>query len=123
PDTRTSQFFIDVVDLPHLDRIKPGYVVFGKVIAGMDVVDKIKVLPTQSKGIHQNLPLEDVLIKSIHRASHFTLAFSGSGEYAANKTFTISAYIEHPVPGQFLMLELPGGLERVEGKEIQPVAA
>lgn len=62
-----SQFFINVVDNDFLDRSaqSDGYAVFGKVIEGMDVVDKIKAVPTGSKGGHQNVPSEDIVIKSV----------------------------------------------------------
>src|SRR5205823_6033834 len=88
PDSGTSQFFINVVDLPHLDNIKPGYVVFGKVISGMDVVEKIKGVATGNRAVHQNVPVEDVVIKAIRRASHFVLETNGSRGYAPGKTFT-----------------------------------
>ena len=63
PDSATSQFFINVVDNPNLDSYGGGYAVFGKVTQGMEVVDKIKAVPTGNKGPHQNVPLEPVLIK------------------------------------------------------------
>ena len=67
------------------------------------------------------MPVEDVVIRAIRLASHFSLVLGKSPVYDAGKIFTITAHIEHPVRGQFLTLELPAGLERVEGKEIQPV--
>jgi peptidyl-prolyl cis-trans isomerase A (cyclophilin A) len=67
PDSATSQFFINVVDNLFLDqpnaRDGNGYAVFGKVIDGMDVVDKIKDLPTQPRGMHENLPVTAVTIR------------------------------------------------------------
>ena len=67
PDSATSQFFINVVDNLFLDqpnaRDGNGYAVFGKVIEGMDVVDKIKDVPTQPKGQHENLPVTTVTIR------------------------------------------------------------
>jgi peptidyl-prolyl cis-trans isomerase A (cyclophilin A) len=67
PDSATAQFFINVRDNAFLDRASSrdgtGYAVFGKVVAGMDVVDKIKLVPTGNRGPHQNVPLEPVLIK------------------------------------------------------------
>jgi cyclophilin family peptidyl-prolyl cis-trans isomerase len=62
-DSATSQFYINVVDNPKLDEGK--YAVFGKVIAGGDVVDKIKGVKTGIKAGHKDVPLEDVVIKSI----------------------------------------------------------
>jgi peptidyl-prolyl cis-trans isomerase B (cyclophilin B) len=69
-DSATSQFFINVVNNDFLNfRSKTpegwGYAVFGKVVDGMDVVDKIKALPTGAKGMFtKDCPLEDVVIES-----------------------------------------------------------
>ncbi len=67
PDSASAQFFINVKDNPALDRKnaqdKVGYAVFGKVIEGMDVVDKIRGVQTGP----QDIPEEDVIIKSIRR--------------------------------------------------------
>jgi peptidyl-prolyl cis-trans isomerase A (cyclophilin A) len=67
PDSATAQFFINVGDNLFLDaanaRDGHGYAVFGKVIGGMDVVDKIKGVPTAQKGPHQNVPVVDVVIR------------------------------------------------------------
>lgn len=66
-DSATGQFYINVKDNSQsLDR--PRYCVFGKVIEGMDVVDKIKKVETGSKGGHDDVPTQDVVIKSIRRA-------------------------------------------------------
>lgn len=64
PDSATSQFFINVVDNAMLNATGPGngYAVFGKVIAGMDVVDKIRAVPTGNRGMHQNVPTTPVVI-------------------------------------------------------------
>jgi peptidyl-prolyl cis-trans isomerase B (cyclophilin B) len=72
-DSATAQFFINVVDNPFLDHAGEtprdfGYAVFGKVIDGMDVVDKIRKVPVTNRGLFQNVPVEPVLIKSIRRA-------------------------------------------------------
>ena len=67
PNSATAQFFINVKDNAFLDaansRDGNGYAVFGKVTAGMDVVDKIRNVKTGNKGPHQNVPLEPVTIK------------------------------------------------------------
>lgn len=67
PDSATAQFFINVRDNVFLDqpnsRDGHGYAVFGKVIEGMDVVDRIKDLPTRSQGGHQNVPVQAITIK------------------------------------------------------------
>lgn len=66
PNSATSQFFINVVDNPFLDaansRDGNGYAVFGKVVAGMDVVEKIKALPTAPMQMHENMPVQPVII-------------------------------------------------------------
>ena len=67
PNSATAQFFINVVDNRGLNAPMPdgyGYAVFGKVVSGMDVVDKIRTSPTGNKGMHQNVPLTPILIKS-----------------------------------------------------------
>ena len=67
PDSATSQFFINVVDNQSLDYPNPdgnGYAVFGKVVAGMDVVDKIRAVETATVGGRQNVPVKPVLIRS-----------------------------------------------------------
>ena len=72
PDSATAQFFINVKDNKFLDRAEArdgvGYCVFGKVIEGLDVVDKIKAVETGDKGGHENVPVNDVVIKSVRRA-------------------------------------------------------
>lgn len=64
PDSGTSQFFINVVDNAMLNATGPGngYAVFGKVTAGMDVVDKIRAVPTGSRGMHRDVPTTPVTI-------------------------------------------------------------
>ena len=72
PNSATSQFFINVMDNGILDRAnardKVGYCVFGKVIEGMDVVDKIKAVETRKVGDYENVPVKDVVIESVRRA-------------------------------------------------------
>lgn len=67
PNSATSQFFINVVDNNMLNAPQPdgyGYAVFGKVISGMDVVDKIRNTLTGNKGMHQNVPVTPITINS-----------------------------------------------------------
>lgn len=67
PNSATAQFFINVVDNRGLNAPMPdgyGYAVFGKVVAGMDVVDRIRTTATGNKGMHQNVPLTPILINS-----------------------------------------------------------
>lgn len=76
PHSASSQFFINVADNTFLDyRAKEmhgrevvqdwGYAVFGEVVDGMDVVDKIKGVKTGNSGFHQDVPKEDVVITSV----------------------------------------------------------
>jgi peptidyl-prolyl cis-trans isomerase A (cyclophilin A) len=71
PDSATSQFFINTVNNSSLDYPKPdgyGYAVFGKVIAGMDVVDKIRAVQTGNAGPFSDVPAKPVIINSIRLA-------------------------------------------------------
>ena len=67
PNSATAQFFINVADNAFLDqpnaRDGEGYAVFGKVIQGIEVVDRIRAMPTQAAGMQQNLPVKPVIIK------------------------------------------------------------
>jgi peptidyl-prolyl cis-trans isomerase B (cyclophilin B) len=68
PHSATSQFFINVKDNAFLDHKGKspqgwGYAVFGKVVEGMDVVDKIKAVSTKSQGFHDDVPVEPVVIE------------------------------------------------------------
>lgn len=67
PDSATAQFFINIKDNAFLDAANAadgqGYAVFGKVVSGMDVVDKIWAVPTANKGPYQNVPVTPVVIR------------------------------------------------------------
>jgi peptidyl-prolyl cis-trans isomerase B (cyclophilin B) len=68
PHSASAQFFINVKDNSFLNHSAPtaqgwGYCVFGKVVDGMDVVDKIKGVKTGSRSGHQDVPVEDVLLQ------------------------------------------------------------
>ena len=67
PDSATAQFFINVNDNLRLDAANAadgnGYAVFGQVVEGMDVVDRIKAMPVGNKSGHQNVPLQTITIK------------------------------------------------------------
>ena len=68
PDSASSQFFINIADNAFLNHTAPtssgwGYCVFGKVVEGMDVVDKIKAVKTTSKAGHRDVPVEPVIIE------------------------------------------------------------
>jgi len=68
PHSATAQFFINVADNAFLDHTAPtaqgwGYCVFGRVTAGTEVVDRIKGVKTGSRGMHQDVPLQDVIIE------------------------------------------------------------
>ena len=68
PHSATAQFFINVADNGFLNHTAPtaqgwGYAVFGKVVAGTEVVDKIKAVKTSRKGYHDDVPVDDVVIE------------------------------------------------------------
>ena len=68
PHSASSQFFINVSNNGFLNHTAPspsgwGYAVFGKVVSGAEVVDKIKAVKTGSKGGHSDVPVEDVIIE------------------------------------------------------------
>ena len=68
PHSAGAQFFINVTDNAFLDHTQPspqgwGYCVFGRVVEGTEVVDKIKAVKTGAKGMHQDVPLQDVIIE------------------------------------------------------------
>jgi peptidyl-prolyl cis-trans isomerase A (cyclophilin A) len=67
PNSATAQFFINVSDNLMLDRKRSrdglGYAVFGKVVEGMDVVDRIKAVPVRAAGEHGHLPVTPVIIR------------------------------------------------------------
>lgn len=70
PNSATSQFFINVVDNQMLDFRGPGpqeigYCVFGRVIKGLDVVNKIRSVDTTARGPHQNVPVQTVTIEKV----------------------------------------------------------
>ncbi|ASD66505.1 peptidylprolyl isomerase [Pseudoalteromonas piscicida] len=73
PHSATAQFFINVNDNDFLNFSSEtsqgwGYCVFGEVVEGMDVVNKIKGVATGSSGFHQDVPLEDVIIEKAYVA-------------------------------------------------------
>jgi peptidyl-prolyl cis-trans isomerase B (cyclophilin B) len=68
PDSASSQFFINVADNGFLDHKAPtgqgwGYCVFGRVIEGKDIVDRIRKVATGRRGMHDDVPVEDVVIE------------------------------------------------------------
>jgi peptidyl-prolyl cis-trans isomerase B (cyclophilin B) len=68
PHSATAQFFINVNDNDFLNHSSPtpqgwGYAVFGKVVDGLDVIDNIRKVKTGSKGFHQDVPVDDVVIE------------------------------------------------------------
>ncbi|MGM8850709.1 peptidylprolyl isomerase [Salinicola halophyticus] len=70
PDSATSQFFINLVDngaLNYRDLYNPGYTVFGHVVSGMDVVDKIAGAPTGRQGPHADVPKSPITIEGAER--------------------------------------------------------
>ena len=70
PNSATSQFYINVADnsnLDYVDSTNPGYAVFGKVVTGLDVVNAIAKVQTQSVGAYSDVPVSDVSIISVSR--------------------------------------------------------
>ena len=68
PHSASSQFFINVADNAFLDHTSPspqgwGYAVFGKVVDGMDIVETMKGVTTTSRGGHQDVPADDIVIE------------------------------------------------------------
>jgi peptidyl-prolyl cis-trans isomerase B (cyclophilin B) len=68
PHSASAQFFINVADNDFLNHSAPtpqgwGYCVFGRVTGGTDVVDRIRKVKTGSRGMHQDVPLDDVIIE------------------------------------------------------------
>jgi peptidyl-prolyl cis-trans isomerase B (cyclophilin B) len=68
PNSATAQFFINVADNAFLNHTAPtpqgwGYAVFGRVVEGNDVIDRIRKVRTGTKGMHQDVPLDDVIIE------------------------------------------------------------
>ena len=69
PNSATSQFFINVANNASLNAPQPdgyGYAVFGKVVSGMDVIDKIRQAPTGNQGGFQNVPAAPISINSVN---------------------------------------------------------
>ncbi|MDH4478712.1 MAG: peptidylprolyl isomerase [Rhodoferax sp.] len=69
PNSATSQFFINVSNNTSLNAPQPdgyGYAVFGKVVSGMDVIDKIRQSPTGNQGDFQNVPTTPISINSVN---------------------------------------------------------
>lgn len=71
PHSATSQFFINTANNPNLNGApgRFGYAVFGEVVKGMDVVDQIERVSTQRKGMHQNVPSDNIVIERVTRAT------------------------------------------------------
>src|SRR5207253_9120879 len=73
PHSATAQFFINVADNDFLNHTAPtsqgwGYAVFGKVVEGQDVIDRIRKVKTGTRGMHQDVPLDDVVIERAEEA-------------------------------------------------------
>ena len=74
PHSASAQFFINIADNDFLNHTAPtpqgwGYCVFGRVVEGMDVVDRIKGVKTGSRGMHRDVPAEDVIIQRAEAVS------------------------------------------------------
>jgi cyclophilin family peptidyl-prolyl cis-trans isomerase len=91
PDSGSNQFFINTKDNAFLDQPRDGagYAVFGRVIAGMDIVDKIEGVKTTTKGFYSDVPVEPVTINSAKKitaeeAAKLSPASGKSGEPSKN---------------------------------------
>ncbi len=72
PDSATAQFFVNVVDNAFLDRAQPdgaAYAVFGLVVKGLEVADAIRAVKTGRRGMHDDVPVEPVVITKASRLS------------------------------------------------------
>ena len=71
PHTAKTEFFINVDDNPQLDTTEEtwGYCVFGRVIEGIDVVDRIRVVPTRDRGTRESVPVEAIVIDTAYIAT------------------------------------------------------
>ncbi len=69
PNSADSQFFVNLKDNRHLDADgqRPGYTVFGRVVIGMDIVDRISMVRTGVRSRMRDVPLENVVIESVRR--------------------------------------------------------
>lgn len=70
PHSATAQFFINIADNKFLNHSSPtidgwGYCVFGRVVKGIDIVDAIRGVATTTKGYHQDVPVDDVVIEKV----------------------------------------------------------
>lgn len=70
PHSATSQFYINVADNVFLDFKAPtrdswGYCVFGEVVEGREVLDRIRKVPTTARAGHENMPIDDVVIEQV----------------------------------------------------------
>lgn len=68
PDSATSQFFINTRDndgLNHAGRYQPGYCAFGRVLEGLEVVERIEGVVTQTVGDHQYVPMQEIIVQQV----------------------------------------------------------
>ncbi len=68
PDSATSQFFINTRDndgLNHAGKYQPGYCAFGRVLEGMEVVERIEGVVTRTAGDHQNVPMQEIIVQQV----------------------------------------------------------
>ena len=101
PHSATAQFFINVADNEFLDHKGPspqgwGYCVFGKVVAGQDVVDRIKAVATGNSGFHQNVPRDDVVDHRAPRKPVEATRLRKTGVNARLRGFTEAAAMKTP---------------------------
>jgi cyclophilin family peptidyl-prolyl cis-trans isomerase len=112
PNSATSQFFINVANNAALNPRggNPGYAVFGRVVEGMEVVDRIVAVPKVNLGRYRDVPAEDVVIQAAHRKAKSTTATGsdgGTGPFQLGVHYTTLAVPEQTAaPGRVEVVEL-----------------
>jgi cyclophilin family peptidyl-prolyl cis-trans isomerase/predicted DsbA family dithiol-disulfide isomerase len=93
PDTATSQFYINLASNTQLDYrsdLQPGYTVFGKVIEGMEVIDKISSMPTHTvANKFTDVPRDDVIVKSAKRKHRTVVQTAKQKKFIAGEHYTV----------------------------------
>jgi len=112
PDSATSQFFINVKDNAFLDKANAGdgvgYAVFGQVTDGIDIVDRIRKVETGSQGGHRDVPVKDVVIRSVRRAGSVrraNRAFARERKDTKDRLPDVSGYDFSPGPDETVMVK------------------
>jgi thiol:disulfide interchange protein DsbA len=110
PDTATSQFFVNLSHNARLDyksEIQPGYTVFGKITKGMDVIDKISLVETTEAGGGRNVPVEDIIFKSVKRVGGDKVAKASKKTTTASKSAAAPAVQQYVEGEHYVVLDRP----------------